>query len=72
MVFKKSFNLLVATRTTPFFAVVSIMFAHDSMEIFFDKFQGVGSVKCKVFSLKIKELTPSYDLKSKFSVSYHF
>ena len=29
MVFKKSFQLLVATGTTPFFTAVSIIFAHD-------------------------------------------
>ena len=29
MAFKKSFTLLVATGTTPFFTVVSIIFAHD-------------------------------------------
>ena len=29
MFFKKSFQLLVATGTTPFFTVVSIIFAHD-------------------------------------------
>ena len=29
MVFKKSFKLLVATGTTPIFAVVSIIFAQD-------------------------------------------
>ena len=29
MVFKKSFKLLVATGTTPFFTVVSIIVAHD-------------------------------------------
>ena len=30
MFFKKSFTLLMATGTTPFFTVVSIIFAHDS------------------------------------------
>ena len=29
MVFKKSFTLLVATATTPFFAFVSVMFEQD-------------------------------------------
>ena len=35
-------------------------------KIFFEKFQGVGSVICKIFSLKLQELTPFYDLGSKF------
>ena len=32
----------------------------------FVKFQGVGSVKCKIFSFKFQELAPFYDLESKF------
>ena len=35
-------------------------------KMFFVKFQGVGSVICKIFSLKLQELTPFYDLESKF------
>ena len=35
-------------------------------KIFIVEFQGVGSVKCKIFSLKLQELTPFYDLESKF------
>ena len=37
-------------------------------KIFFVKFQGVGSVICKIFSLKLQELTTFYDLESKFWV----
>ena len=34
MVFKKSFKLLVATGTTPFFTVVSIIFEQDISDIY--------------------------------------
>ena len=35
-------------------------------KIFIVEFQGVGSVKCKTFSLKLLELTPFYDLSQNF------
>ena len=36
-------------------------------KIFIVEFQGVGSVKCKIISLKFQELTPVYDLVKIFS-----
>ena len=41
-------------------------------KIFIVEFQGVGSVKCKIFLLKLQELTPFYDLESKFEFFQHF
>ena len=41
-------------------------------KIFIVEYQGVGSVKCKIFSFKFKELTPFYDLESKFWVFSSF
>ena len=47
MVFKRSFTLLVATATAPFFAFVSIIFEQDCSNLFVEKKLGrrnVGSV----------------------------
>ena len=43
-----------------------------SWKIFIVEFQEVGSVKCKIFSLKLQELTPFYDLESKFEFFKYF
>ena len=47
---------------------ISVYIRNASGKIFIVEFQGLGSVKRKIFSLELKELTPLYDLESKFWV----